>query len=134
MLAHIMSAVLSKASGKRLIDYMRTALFEPLGFDTRRIQWSFDPAGYNLGGSELWLTPRDMAKLGVLYLNNGKWGDNQVIPANWVEESTRNQLPDTVNNKYGYWWWPKPQGIFTAEGWGMVSEIYLTLISSPSRI
>jgi hypothetical protein len=60
-----------------------------------------------------------MAKFGLLFLNAGRWGDRQIVPAEWVAESTRNQLQSEEGGKtYGYWWWVKDDGGYVAMGWG----------------
>jgi CubicO group peptidase (beta-lactamase class C family) len=64
--------------------------------------WDADPRG-DYGA--LSLTPRDMAKFGYLYLMGGKWGDRQVMPEEWVKESTRVQVDPGDGLKYGYLWW-----------------------------
>lgn len=117
-LAHTMSAILTKASGKSLLDYSKEVLLGPLGVDTESLQWSSDPQGYHFGGGELWLTPRDMARFGWLYLKKGKWNGRQIVPAEWVEESTRNHLEGDTPVQYGYWWWLVPGGSYAAKGWG----------------
>lgn len=123
-LTQIMSVILSESSGKSLLEYMSDALLEPLGIDTENIHWTADPRGYHCGGGELWLTPRDLARFGALYLDGGKRGDNQVVPANWVAESTRNHLPQGVATgygtaaEYGYWWWLAQDGSYAATGFG----------------
>ncbi|ENQ3107302.1 hypothetical protein ACEOWJ_003388 [Bacillus cereus] len=62
--------------------------------------WVKDPNNNFTGGWGLTLTPRDMARFGLLYLNRGIWNNNQIISKTWIDEST------TINpNKYGYLWW-----------------------------
>ena len=120
MLAHMMSAVLTKASGKSTKEFADSFLFKPLGIYD--VQWSKDDKGIYLGGAELFLRPRDMAKFGLLYLNKGVWSGQQIVPREWVEESTSPQLsigPDLhypMAIKYGYWWWIPAQG-FQARGY-----------------
>jgi len=120
MLAHMMSAVLTKASGKSTKEFADSFLFGPLGISD--IQWTKDNKGIHLGGAELFLKPRDMAKFGLLYLNKGVWNGQQVVPGAWVEESTSPKLtiaPDVhyaVALKYGYWWWIPGQG-YQARGY-----------------
>jgi CubicO group peptidase (beta-lactamase class C family) len=121
MLAHMMSAILTKASGKSTKEIADSFLFKPLGISD--VQWSKDDRGIYLGGAELFLKPRDMAKFGLLYLNKGVWSGQQAVPREWVEESTSPKLsigPDLNYPraiKYGYWWWIPAQG-YQARGWG----------------
>jgi CubicO group peptidase (beta-lactamase class C family) len=120
MLAHMMSAVLTKATGKNTKEFADSVLFKPLGIS--EVQWSKDNKGIYIGGAELFLRPRDMAKFGLLYLNKGVWNGQQVVPREWVEESTSPKLsigPDLnypMAIKYGYWWWIPAQS-YQARGY-----------------
>jgi hypothetical protein len=118
-LTHVMSGVLSRASRRSLLELSNRYLFGPLGID--RIQWKQDPNGYYFGGSELFMTPRDLAKFGLLFLNQGRWGSEQFVPAEWVRESTRNHMAGIeADEDYGYWWWKTltdEKGYYAA-GWG----------------
>jgi len=85
-------------------------LFEPLGITD--YYWSKQPGEIVETGGGLFLRPRDMAKIGLLYLNGGRWHGKQIVSAKWVKESTKNQagsmeLPDWVMaaDGYGYQWW-----------------------------
>jgi len=116
-LAHLMSGVLSQASGRNLLNLAQQYVFEPLGI--RAAQWSTDPQGHSFGGAELFLTPLAMARFGVLYLDQGRWQKRQVVPAEWVGDSTANHLPEAEQGEqYGYWWWRSPSGSYHARGWG----------------
>jgi CubicO group peptidase (beta-lactamase class C family) len=116
---HIMSVILSRASGKSLLELCSRYLFDPLGITD--VQWKQDPKGNTFGGSELFMTPRDMAKFGLLFLNQGRWGDKQVVPAEWARESTRDHMARIeADQGYGYWWWrflTMDDG-YMASGWG----------------
>lgn len=91
-------------------------------------EWRQDPQGYYFGGNNMYFTPRDMARLGYLYMNKGKLGGNQIVPSQWVEESLTNYTQfsnsawgdlDKVN--YGYLWWLgeiKGHKVFLAIGHG----------------
>ena len=111
----LIAAVLQKLTGMSLLDYADLYLFRPLGITQRR--WPADPQGINIGGAELQITPRDMAKFGYLYLNGGVWGGDQIIPAAWVQESGQYHTlfePDSPDDcetlGYGCLWWLRPQG------------------------
>jgi len=114
-LSHAMSVILAEASGKSLLDLTRELLFEPIGIEQAR--WKTDPRGYHVGGADLYLRPLDMAKFGQLFIDRGRWQGWQVVPEEWVVESTRNQLED-IQQTYGYWWWPQGEGGYVASGWG----------------
>ncbi len=98
-LPHLLSAVLTKATGTNTLAFARAYLFDPIGAVIG--QWDRDPKGYYFGGSELYMTPRGLAKFGRLYLNNGVWDGKQIVPAAWVRASTQ----QTNSAHYGYLWW-----------------------------
>jgi CubicO group peptidase (beta-lactamase class C family) len=77
-LTHTMSGILTDTSGMSLLELADEHLFGPLGID--KLQWEQGPKGYYFGGAELFLRPIDMAKFGLLYLNDGKWQGEQIVP------------------------------------------------------
>jgi hypothetical protein len=81
--SQLLSAILSKVTGKSALDYARETLFGPLGIED--VLWRGDPQGVSGGGAGLYLHPRDMAKLGYLYLRGGLWDGRQILPAAWIE-------------------------------------------------
>lgn len=93
--------LLEHATGTSVTDYMETHLFTPLGIENYTY-WQLD--GQLHTGSSLYLTPRDMAKFGQLFLNKGHWQGQQIVSESWVEEST---TPYHLGNDwgYGYQWW-----------------------------
>ena len=128
--SHLLSAILTQATGMSALDYAQPRLFDPLGIDTRnavqpRVKdrsspipaydkagfgWLRDPTGVQLGFATLKMTPRDMAKLGQLYLDDGRWKGRQIVPAQWVKASTTAQVttqsdPGALAESYGYQWW-----------------------------
>jgi CubicO group peptidase (beta-lactamase class C family) len=112
---HLLSAVLTKASGTNMLAFARHSLFDPIGAVIG--QWDQDPKGYYFGGSELCMTPRDMARFGYLYLNNGEWNGKQIVPAGWVRASTQ----QTNSAHYAFLWWLdtfESHPIYFAQGLG----------------
>ncbi|HEX9557103.1 MAG TPA: serine hydrolase [Reyranella sp.] len=81
--SHLLSAILSKVTGRSTNDYAREKLFGPLGIDD--VLWQADPQGITVGGWGLHLQPRDMAKIGYLWLRGGLWEGRQILPAAWIE-------------------------------------------------
>jgi CubicO group peptidase (beta-lactamase class C family) len=81
--SHLLSAILSKVTGRSALDYAREKLFGPLGIDD--VLWQADPQGISGGGAGLYLQPRDMAKIGYLWLRGGVWEGKQILPAAWIE-------------------------------------------------
>jgi len=110
--AHLLSAILQEATGMDTRSYANLHLFQPLGIPAAEEEdWGADPKGVTNGIAGLYLTPRDLAKYGYLYLEKGNWNGQQVLPAEWVEKSTREQAyigPDNyvggLDRRFGYMW------------------------------
>lgn len=83
---YMLSAIVQKVTGQKIIDYLTPRLFKPLGI--QGVDWETDPAGINVGGWGLRVKTEDIAKFAQLYLQKGKWNGKQVLPAAWVEEAT----------------------------------------------
>jgi CubicO group peptidase (beta-lactamase class C family) len=99
--ASIADAVAAAAAGEDLLSYGKEVLFSPLGF--KNVEWWFrDKAGRYPGGWGLRLRAVDMAKLGQLYLQNGRWQDKTIIDAKFVRDAWR---PSPVASHYGLFWW-----------------------------
>ncbi len=116
-ISHIISAILQEATGTRTDSLGIAHILDPLGID--RFYWPVDSKGIAYGGSGVMLTPRDLAKFGQLYLNQGMWDGNQLIPADWVDVSTRQHImrkyiPDYY---YGYHWWVSDENSYSAVGY-----------------
>lgn len=108
--SHILSGILTKATGMSTYEFAKQYLFDPLDITVKR--WDQDSLGYYFGFAYLWFSPRDMARFGYLYLNNGFVDGQQIIPTEWIEESTQRYSTDTSWFKkhfkdfgYGYQWW-----------------------------
>jgi CubicO group peptidase (beta-lactamase class C family) len=113
--SHLLSAVISEKTGMKTIDFAKKYLFGPLGIED--IKWETSPQGINIGYDKLWLQPKDMAKIGLLYLNKGKWEDKQIISSKWIEESIQPyQDSRLLEMKYGYQWWVNLAGFYSANG------------------
>src|SRR3984957_6656820 len=97
---YMLSAIVTKVTGQKVIDYLRPRLFEPLGITGE--DWETSPQGANTGGWGLRLKTEDMAKFGLLYLQGGKWNGKQIIPESWVKEATTMKIlqdPDAPQGK-----------------------------------
>ncbi|MHA1551356.1 MAG: serine hydrolase domain-containing protein [Candidatus Heimdallarchaeaceae archaeon] len=104
---HLLSAIIEKATGGSTLEYAYEHIFEPLGFTD--VSWLQDPQGIVYGGGRLELLPRDMAKFGFLFLNNGSWDGTQLVPEVWVQDATNDTSSVTSEYYYGYLWWSFPQ-------------------------
>ena len=106
---YMLSAIVQKVSGQTLLDYLRPRLFEPLGIEGA--EWSASPQGVSTGGWGLFLKTEDIAKFGQLYLQHGRWGGKQLIPAAWVEQATAKQVSNGSDpasdwdQGYGFQFW-----------------------------
>jgi CubicO group peptidase (beta-lactamase class C family) len=124
--SHLLSALLTKATGVSTRQFAQTALAQPLGITLA--QWPRDPQGIYFGGNEMLLTPRQMVRFGELYLHRGRRTGKQIVPASWVDRSCE---PRTVSRwnpdqRYGYGWWIRDFGGRTAcFAWGYGGQYIL---------
>jgi CubicO group peptidase (beta-lactamase class C family) len=117
---YMQSAIVQKATGENLLDYLRPRLFEPLGIEDPT--WEMSPQGFATGGYGLSIRTEDIAKFGQLYLQTGKWGDRQLVPAEWIAEATARQTSNGSNpasdwdQGYGYQFWRCRHGAYRGDG------------------
>lgn len=140
--AHLLSVIITEATGMSTHDFAFNYLFEPLGIGYEDFGWGVFPQGYFNGGADLSLKPRDMVKIGNLYLNNGIYEGKQIVPSAWIEEATKIQI--TTNDAipygpdYGYLWWINhdlTHDFFYANGYGgqfiiVVPDIELIVVAT----
>ena len=102
---HLLSAILQQATGMTTLEFARANLFEPLGIHD--VQWPPDPQGITNGHGELYLHPRDMAKLGFLWLHGGEWDGKQIVSREWVRAASQSQIAtgSAYAEDYGYGMW-----------------------------
>jgi len=100
----LLSYLIRKTTGKNADDYANEHLFRPLGIS--KYAWKHTPLGLADTEGGLYLQPRDLAKLGYLYLHDGVWDGRQIVPATWVHQSTRWSIDaESHGAGYGYQWW-----------------------------
>jgi CubicO group peptidase (beta-lactamase class C family) len=100
----LLSYLIERTTGRKADDYARQHLFTPLGIE--HYAWKRTPQGLADTEGGLYLQPRDLAKLGYLYLHEGIWDGKRILPAIWVQQSTRWIVDaDRYNAGYGYQWW-----------------------------
>ena len=122
-MAHLVSVILTEATGRKADEFAAEHLFAPLGIAER--SWLRGNRGYNFGGVRLRVSLRDMWRFGELYLNSGSFGGTQVIPQDWVRRSTQPHLNTNgyspFGPEYGYFWWigeGAPWEFYFANGYG----------------
>lgn len=100
--SHLLSAIITKVTGKSALAYAREKLFSPLGIE--EVFWDVDTKGNNRGWGDLCMFPRDMAKLGQLFLNGGTWEGATIISRQWIEEAAQRHVrtPSYFPEDYGY--------------------------------
>ena len=105
--SHLLSAILTRATGQSTWAFAEAALARPLGFTLSR--WPRDPQGIYFGGNDMLMTPRQLLALGELYLNRGRRGDRQILPAAWIDASCTGRGRSRFNpdQTYGYGWWQR---------------------------
>lgn len=137
--SHFLSALIATATAMSPGSFAAKYLFSALGIQFERRPaddrvdawedflirtphtWKLDASGTEVGAFGLSLTAREMAKFGYLFLNKGRWGDSQLVPEKWVEESTRDHVLRRSNFGFGYHWVVARRGghlAFNADGWG----------------
>ena len=118
-LTHLMSAIISENTGVSACEFAHKNLFGPLGITAEH--WGRDPQGYYSGGYNLYMTPREMAKFGLLVLQGGRTPQGQIIPVDWIKQSVTAYFRPYKDFSYGYNWWitrVNKHVIPYAWGWG----------------
>jgi CubicO group peptidase (beta-lactamase class C family) len=124
---YMVSAIVQKVTGRKVIDYLKPRLFEPLAIEG--VDWEEDANGINVGGWGLRVKTEDMAKLGQLYLQNGVWNGKQILSEAWIKEATTAVIQDSAPylpeekkdssdwaQGYGYQFWRCRHNAFRADG------------------
>ncbi len=129
---HLLSAIIQRALEMTTESYAREELFGPLGISELRWDYYVSPKGVTPGAWGLFLSARDMAKIGHLYLNQGCWEGEQIVSPDWVRESTRAHIAGPNSNvDYGYQWWlPKQyaRDVYQARGWYGDHYAFITVV------
>jgi CubicO group peptidase (beta-lactamase class C family) len=122
----LLGVIIANAEHTSLPTFSRNTLFEPLGITNYAWQ-TLSPSGMTCAHGDIYITPRDMAKFGYLFLKSGMWNGVQIISSDWVKQSTRNHISPGVSwaDGYGYLWWIRTYhgggvayNAFRADGWG----------------
>lgn len=117
---YMLSAIVQKTTGMKLIDYLQSRLFAPLGIENA--SWLESPQGITAGGIGLSIRTEDVAKFGQLYLQKGMWQGRQLLPEGWVEAATSSQISNSDGAQidwtqgYGYQFWRCRHGAYRGDG------------------
>jgi len=117
---YMLSAILQRVAGETLLDYLQSRLFGPLGID--KPHWEACPRGITIGGHGLSMRTEDIAKLGQLYLHDGVWQGERLLPEGWVDEAMSIQISNgdgganDCTQGYGYQFWLCRHGAFRGDG------------------
>jgi CubicO group peptidase (beta-lactamase class C family) len=113
--SHLLSAIIQKVTNMTARDFAEEYLFGPL--NTTIGGWNIDVQGINNGGTQLFVTVRTMAKLGLLYLNNGTWDGHEILTEEYVTQATSSKVYAQPEFNYGYQWWIDPtRDLYSARG------------------
>ncbi|TNE65500.1 MAG: class C beta-lactamase-related serine hydrolase [Alphaproteobacteria bacterium] len=124
---HVLGMIIVRVTGQSLSEYLENRLWKPMGME-HEAYFLIDGHGMEVAMGGLQTSLRDMARMGLLYLNGGRWGDEQLVPADWVQASVTPGAPHLMpgfgnpgsSSPYGYgfqWWTPSnPHGDFSAVG------------------
>jgi len=130
MSPQVLAIILTRVTGQKVRDFAMRRLFWPLGIF--EVRW-FEQDGFSLGAFGLELTTRDAAKLGLLFLDRGRWAGRRIVSPEWIAEATRAQIrvPRSAEfaaltgpyftDQYGYYWWIRPRPgapAYMAQGFG----------------
>ena len=126
---HILSAILTKATGKSTFQFAQEALAKPLGFSLA--PWMRDPQGIYFGGNEMVMTPRQMLAFGEMYRNGGQVNGRQILSKSFVEETFEPRGRSRISGReYGYGWWIRDiAGRKAYYAWGFGGQ-YVVLVPS----
>lgn len=117
---YMLSAIVQKQTGEKVLDFLRPRLFDPLGIDDPN--WGSCPSGITLGGYGLNVRTEDIARFGQLCLQQGQWNGKQLLPAEWVSQATSRQVSNGSNPKsdwdqgYGFQFWRCRHDCFRGDG------------------
>jgi CubicO group peptidase (beta-lactamase class C family) len=133
----LLARIIDRGTGKSLHAFAREAMFDPLGIGPT--DWLADRKGEAFAASGLRMTPRDLARIGLMMLGRGLWQGRAVVPKNWVERSTTPFVPCQWSDSYGYHWYigqfavARPGGVRWERWWGAMGNGGQRLFMVPER-
>jgi CubicO group peptidase (beta-lactamase class C family) len=119
--AYLAGLIVERTTKTRMMDYLASRLFDPLGI--HRVECAYSPEGNYYGSTGMYLTVNELARFGQLYLQRGYYNGRQLIPKTWVEAATRKQI-ETREGGYGYFFWRYKDNTYRASGkWGQMCVV-----------
>jgi CubicO group peptidase (beta-lactamase class C family) len=127
--SHILSAILTKATGKSTFQFAQEVLAKPLGFSLS--PWMRDPQGIYFGGNDMLMTPRQMLAFGEMYRNGGQAGGRQILSKDFIDDTFEPRGRSAISGRqYGYGWWMRDMdGRQTYYAWGFGGQ-YIVIVPS----
>lgn len=134
---HLLSAILTEATGTDTRTFAARHLLGPLGIPAR--PWDRSPRGYYLGGNNMGFRPEELLRIGEMYLNEGRWQGRQIVSAGWIRRSLTPRAVSSFNgNDYGYGWWSRRvagERVWYAWGYGgqylfLVPDLELAVVAT----
>jgi len=126
--SYMLSSIVKQVTGTSAHEWLRPRIYEPLGITGAT--WTANAEGVNMGASHLRITTEDFAKLGQLYLQEGRWANKQLLSRDWVALATKKEIETGKNDSswgygYGYQFWRNPTGGFRGDGaYGQYSMVF----------
>ncbi len=139
--SHVLSAILTRATGRSTFAYAREKLAGPLGIQLSA--WTRDPQGVYFGGNEIHLRPRELLAFGELYRNGGRHNGRQIVPEEWILASWERRTTSPFNDHgYGLGWWMRHSNgydVYFAWGYGgqyvfIVPDLELTVVTTSDPV
>jgi CubicO group peptidase (beta-lactamase class C family) len=132
----LLSAILKEATQINTCEFTYSNLMTELNITVEH--WGKDPQGYYSGGYNFYITPRELAQFGLLYLNNGMYMSKQIIPKSWVDLSLSVQVSKNYEYDYSYGWWVTRianKNVYKAWGYGgqyicLIPELDILIVST----
>jgi CubicO group peptidase (beta-lactamase class C family) len=116
--SHVIGAIVQKSINVSLYQFAKENLFNPIGILDNETSWDIATQSIPNGGWGLRMTPRALARIGLLFDNNGNWNGKQIVSENWVENATKSKITTNSGGSYGYQWWIDSTGIsYSARGY-----------------
>lgn len=136
--SHVVSAIIQRTTKMNTREFAEQVLLSPLGITD--INWRLDPEKIPVGGTDLQMSSRNMAKLGYLFLHNGEWDGQTIVPGDWVQNAITTQVKTGGDLDYGLMWWNYPRlKAYTALGYNgqtvfVIPDLDLMIVTTAATV